>query len=905
MIEPDPPTPMDWTPSDVVLLACDRFAPIPTAGRGWWTRFEAGFGATNLPDGTVTPFLTDRQALGEPLVIAMLSAALLANERAGVLRLELRPADFPSFLRDLFTGQASGRLRLHAVPLGAAAPWPADSLEDRIRRDRPDTVTSLVAGWLVEKSYAPHERALRLAEQGLVYRGLALRHRLGAESRAVLNEDSSAAAAVINVEPVLGLLQSCRQQRPDIWHALQRSIRRGLANRKMEPGQRQVGRTYVPVYDYIEPPVWELDAVEPMPMASDRASDPAPSDAPSDATPAPPPRETPAWGQLILSALLAGGAAIRLSYSDGPPWVPVAGLVIGVVVTLSTAWFAASARRQLRAGLPTAGQPGLGTTSAEWAAQLTRASQTVWWNHLLSGALAGTFFALIGAFGPFWLGTALVLTGLLLGYLRRKMRRPKAREVAAAVEARLQALVSEPAVAAAGGLELAPLSPLAPDAAGRPALSLSPHRNIPMHLMGADDLPAPAGAQGELLERPAQREKALFRQAWWALAALMAGLSLIGLAFSASGDGRSVVLPGLGAAWAFTALLFAMALCSLWPVASFGPGDFPRPHLAMTLWRLGALLCISALLGGTLRQQAFALALIFFLAGHWLWRQRALARIGQRHPVPEPLRLVLLRVFGSPSFDDLIPLIEPWRRVGVIEHLEGFDSIGKRLDAQEALLGGHIDDMLAKSSAEVARNLAALSLEPDAKLLFRRHAFQCTDATWRLAICTMLDRGDAVLMDLSSLAPDNQGCAWELGQLLDRVPLARVTLLVNNSTDLDCLQQILDAAARRIAADSPNRDDDQARWRLVRIGGLSQRGAHESHFEWRRRIDHRLDPLLLAGQLLSTALPARSGEVRSGPAASAKAPPWARQALLPWALLFALLAALPFLVRLIKVMRNP
>jgi hypothetical protein len=41
----------------------------------------------------------------------------------------------------------------------------------------------------------------------------------------------------------------------------------------------------------------------------------------------------------------------------------------------------------------------------------------------------------------------------------------------------------------------------------------------------------------------------------------------------------------------------------------------------------------------------------------------------------------LLRVFGSPSYDDLIELIQPWRRVGVIQHLEGFDTIGTRPEA--------------------------------------------------------------------------------------------------------------------------------------------------------------------------------------------------------------------------------
>jgi len=95
---------------------------------------------------------------------------------------------------------------------------------------------------------------------------------------------------------------------------------------------------------------------------------------------------------------------------------------------------------------------------------------------------------------------------------------------------------------------------------------------------------------------------------------------------------------------------------------------------------------------------------------------------------------------------------------------------------------------------------------------------------------------------------------------LDRVPLSRVTLLVNDSTDLVCLQTILDAAARRISAKSPNREDSQALWQLVRIGGLSQRQPNESYFDWKRRIDTRLEPEVLTSFLMTTAEPRRNSQ---------------------------------------------
>jgi hypothetical protein len=240
------------------------------------------------------------------------------------------------------------------------------------------------------------------------------------------------------------------------------------------------------------------------------------------------------------------------------------------------------------------------------------------------------------------------------------------------------------------------------------------------------------------------------------------------------------------------------------------------------------------------------------------WRRRARARLLMC--MPKPYRLLMLRVFGSPSYEDLIELIKPWRRVGVIQHLEGFDTIGASPEAIKAVKAGRIEDILVETKEQVERELSALSLAPDDELLFERQAFQCTDTTWQLAVRGMLDGADAVVMDLSSLSPTNQGCAWELGQLLDRVPLSRVTLLVNDSTDLVCLQTILDAAARRISSKSPNREDSQASWQVVRIGGLAARQPNESYFDWKRRIDTRLEPEVLTSFLMTTAEPRRNSQ---------------------------------------------
>jgi hypothetical protein len=74
----------------------------------------------------------------------------------------------------------------------------------------------------------------------------------------------------------------------------------------------------------------------------------------------------------------------------------------------------------------------------------------------------------------------------------------------------------------------------------------------------------------------------------------------------------------------------------------------------------------------------------------------------------------------------------------------------------------------------------------------------------------MLNDADAVVMDLSSFNEERRGCAYELGKLIEHVPLRRFILLVNARTDMPYLRRTLDAAwlsrpdgAVNTAADEP------------------------------------------------------------------------------------------------------
>lgn len=608
-----------------------------------WAKMKA---ADKRRDGTVNPFQREIAVLDEPLAMALVSSALLANESAGVAKLVL----------------VEGVLQ--AAPLGAGTFWPADSLEDRLRRNRQLPVAQIVEDWLASSSDVPYRRAVELAEQGMVIRGLAVLSEAAENPAPVLTVATRLAASTIDGSAASHLIEACRRERPQVWQALQTALAAAFQKRKVT-SEYNFGRS--------------------------------------------------------------GKYSAEISFSRDAP--------LGIKVVKTSEKYASEVDPN-PVQLLEAGERAVGGSTA-----LAPASARPE-DYEEQGAIAAKL--------PSWV---VWLIHRFKGFLS-----PSSSEVGAAIKARVEAQKS----AATDRCETVDLSPSTPT---------GQQENIPMRIFSANELPPPTAAHREFLDRASRDWARVLRKE----------------------KERNLPLP---------------------------------VELVHKLWR------------------------------GWR-RRRARARLLKQ--MPKPYRLLMLRVFGSPSYDDLVGLIQPWRRVGVIQHLEGFDTIGTRPEAIKAVKAGRIDDVLVATKEQVERELSALSLKPDQnELLFERQAFQCTNTTWQLAVRGMMDGADAVVMDLSSLSPMNQGCAWEIGQLLDRVPLARVTLLVNDSTDLQCLQTILDAAARRIAETSPNRDDSEVYWRLVRIGGLAARQPNESYFDWKRRIDTRLEPEILTSFLMKTAEPRRA-----------------------------------------------
>ena len=129
---------------------------------------------------------------------------------------------------------------------------------------------------------------------------------------------------------------------------------------------------------------------------------------------------------------------------------------------------------------------------------------------------------------------------------------------------------------------------------------------------------------------------------------------------------------------------------------------------------------------------------------------------------------------------------------------------------------------------------------------------------------------DAVLMDLRGFLPDNQGCVFEINELLNVVPLDRVVFVVDATTDLAFLRETFATGWAALAAESPNHNLAEPRVLLFEFAGEKSvpglmRAVGRGPAEGRQRGGCRLSRVRLAGWN-STTRPGR--HLNSQPASS-------------------------------------
>ena len=265
----------------------------------------------------------------------------------------------------------------------------------------------------------------------------------------------------------------------------------------------------------------------------------------------------------------------------------------------------------------------------------------------------------------------------------------------------------------------------------------------------------------------------------------------------------------LAAAWL---LVFAAEAAAAWLLVKllarrYAGKKMSDQSVVIDSYWLAVSVCMGLLVGSGYGLWLAALFLLPFVVYKLvLWAALGLRR--RRAARAPDIRLLLLRVFSNRRTRGLLEdLGRFWRYVGSIQLIAGADLATSNVELHEFLdfVSRRLRDRFIKDSADLAGQVEAIDFRPDPDGRYRVNEFFCYDDTWRETLVELVERSDAVLMDLRGFTPQNEGCVFELRQLLNIVPAGRLVLTTDRRTDFDFLYATLRDAWNGMDDDSPNR----------------------------------------------------------------------------------------------------
>jgi len=171
-------------------------------------------------------------------------------------------------------------------------------------------------------------------------------------------------------------------------------------------------------------------------------------------------------------------------------------------------------------------------------------------------------------------------------------------------------------------------------------------------------------------------------------------------------------------------------------------------------------------------------------------------------------RLVLLRVFGSPrrTIRLLDMLSDTWRLFGSVDLIVGTDIAAVTLSPVmlEAYLRRRLEVMYLKTPQDVERRLLGLDRRLQGDGRYPINELHCFANAWQTAVVRLLPGAEVVLMDLRGFSEANLGCMFELTQIVNLVPLERILLLADRTTDVRALEDTLQRAWLHVADSAPS-----------------------------------------------------------------------------------------------------
>jgi hypothetical protein len=188
------------------------------------------------------------------------------------------------------------------------------------------------------------------------------------------------------------------------------------------------------------------------------------------------------------------------------------------------------------------------------------------------------------------------------------------------------------------------------------------------------------------------------------------------------------------------------------------------------------------------------------------------------------IHLLLLRVFSlgkrSEHLFDLLAIY--WRYIGSIRLITGPDLATTTVAPHEFLdfLSGKLARRFIDNSQTLDLRISEMELAQDHDGRFRVNDFFCRADTWRMVLSRLVGESDVALMDLRGFTPRNSGCIFEIGELINVMPLGRVVLIIDDTTDELFLREAIQEAWKQMRPTSPNSLLTPGLLSLFRLTGL-------------------------------------------------------------------------------------
>jgi len=216
---------------------------------------------------------------------------------------------------------------------------------------------------------------------------------------------------------------------------------------------------------------------------------------------------------------------------------------------------------------------------------------------------------------------------------------------------------------------------------------------------------------------------------------------------------------------------------------------------------------------------------------------KAMKTLEAEFPVYSPPRLLVLRIFSSASFPELMGIIQAWRSLGITQFLDGPDSAGNDIGDVKNFVTGQLHDSIVENQEELDASIRSFGHLPNNDLQFPMHSVQCNDATWKEALEAFLQSSDVIILDISGMSNQNKGILYEINKIVREIQLDKVLFLMNDQTDQQSIKLMIEEAVKKITPESVNYLSERINIRIFQHSGNISRRSNESEAEWKNRLN--------------------------------------------------------------------